>query len=242
MKRIFLAATMLLSLNAVHAQDYREPSKESEEYNHYRNKVTTPPYGLAKVKALIAGIVDSDNDETSALSPKAYAGLTLREKFTYHMIHAETYAQNCDAVPPIMDEQKKIFGEIPSPFNEKDWSSRQMDWFRDNQDSVVAIIKESALRSKRLGTNYKSVIVEMNAIEMIPFLQEFYLRDKKDHDILTIFLLFMKNNKYEPFLASVTNKKLYGERSDYGSFIDYNSANEALILQRINDFYKNRHK
>ncbi len=232
---------MLLPLTAVHAQEYREPSKESEEYNHYRNKVTIPPYGLAKVKALIADIKDVD-DETSALDPKVYNGLSLREKFTYHMIHAETYAQNCDVIPPIMDEQKKIFGEIPNSFNEMEWSERQFKWFQNNEDSVVAIIKESATRSKRLGTNYKTAIVDMNAVEMIPFLQEFYMRDKKDHDILTIFLLFMKNNKYQPFLSSVTYKKLYSDRSDYSSFIDYNSANETLILQRINDFYKNYRK
>ncbi|NIG55486.1 hypothetical protein [Chitinophaga sp. Cy-1792] len=241
-----LLTGLLLSVSLfANAQDYKEPSKESQEYGVYRSKVTIPPYGLPKVKAMVSGLeLEGDNDynETAALTAKAWNALSFREKFTYCMIHGENFSQNCDASPPVQDEQKKVFGQLPSAFGEFSWSDRQLKFFNDNQDSVLALIRESVNRSKRVGVNYKEAIVAMNAVEMIPFLEEVYLKDKKDHDILTIFLLLMKENKYAPFLSSVSYKKLYGNDSDYGTYIDFNSANEALILQRVNDFYKNYKK
>jgi hypothetical protein len=243
MKRIFLSSLFLLMCTwFVSAQDQQwvEPGKESQEYSNFRSKVSVPPYGLAKVKALIAKIAPADSEEKDqTISQKDYNALSLREKFTYHMIYGESYAQNCDAMPPLPDAQKKIFAQFPSPFGENYWSVRQRNFLHDNKDSVIALIKESANRSNRIGCNYKEAIVEMNAVEMIPFLEAFYLRDKKDRDILTIFMQLMKNNKYEPFLNSVSNKKLYGEDADFNAWINYNSANEALILERVNDFYKN---
>ena len=77
----------------------------------------------------------------------------------------------------------------------------------------------------------------MNAREMIPFLIKTYNADKKDHDILTVFMLLMKNNSYKPFMASQSFKKLYGEEASYQAYLDFNKANEELILKRALDFY-----
>lgn len=231
---LFLMASLF-----VNAQDYGvEPSKESLDYNAYRYKATVPPYGLAKVKAMISKLA-VDVDETEKLPDKLYNSLNFREKFTYNVLHGEVFSQNCDPMPLVQDEHKKIFAQLPSFLDEHSWADRQIQFFNRNKDSVIALIKESVNRSKHVGINYKGVIVTLNAVEMIPFLQEVYLRDKKDHDILTVFLLLMKENKYQPFLTSSSFKKLYGDESDYSTFIAYNSANEKLILERVNDFYKN---
>ncbi|RAJ08700.1 hypothetical protein LX64_01354 [Chitinophaga skermanii] len=246
MKQLIMLLCICATLQ-VHAQEFDEfkpASKESQAYHAYRLKVTTPPYELATVKALIAKIETRDNDNgdyeaIGELPADIYNKLSLRAKFTYNMINPEYYAQNCDIPMPIQDEHKKIFGALLSAYPEQYWSKRQVAFFKDNKDSVMSIMKESILRSKRIGVNYKEAIVDMNAVEMIPFLQEFYLIDKKDHDILTIFLLLMKENKYEPLLKSATYKKLYSDQSIYNAYIDYNAANEALILERVNDFYKN---
>ncbi len=77
--------------------------------------------------------------------------LSFREKFTYHMIHAESYSQNCDAMPPIQNEQKKIFAYLPDAFDEYDWSDRQTAFLQKNRDSIIALITESMTRSKRIG-------------------------------------------------------------------------------------------
>lgn len=240
MKRYLLFALFLgpFALNAQEEGAWKEPSKESQAYHEYRTKTTVPPYGLAKVKSLIAKINQGD-DENLSLNSKAYLALPLREKFTYNMIHAESYSQNCDAMPPIEDEHLKVFGYLPDAFDEYSWSDRQTDFLTANRDSVFALIKESVNRSKRIGVNYKLAIVSLNGKEMIPFLINMYKQDNKDHDILTVLLLLMEKSKYQPFINSATYTKLYSSTSNYQAFIQYNKANEELILKRATDFYKN---
>jgi hypothetical protein len=234
---LFLVALLpSFFLNAQEEEIWKEASAESQAYHQYRIKETIPPYGLAKVKALVATIRSND-DEDLKLNNKDYETLALREKFTYHMIHAESFSQNCDAMPPIQDEHKKIFGYLPDAFDEYSWSERQINFLKKNKDSVLVLIKESVSRSKRIGSNYKQAIVEMNAREIIPFLITTYNADKKDHDILTVFMLLMKNNSYKPFMASQSFKKLYGEEASYQAYLDFNKANEELILKRALDFY-----
>lgn len=237
MKQLTAALALLFPvLLTAQEEEWKEASPESKAYHEYRLKTTIPPYGLPKVKALIKDIKE-DEDTHLILPAKAYNALSLREKFTYHMIHAESYSQNCDVMPPIQDEQKKIMGYLPDAFDEYAWSDRQRKFLQDNKDSVMALIKESVNRSGRIGLNYKEAIVEMNALQMIPFLITFYKKDRKDHDILTVLLLLMKGVKYEPFAKSVTYTKLYGDNSSYTSFIQLNAANEELIFKRAMDLY-----
>ncbi len=241
MKYLILLFTSLLFSSASFAQeDWSEPSKESQQYHAYRSKTTVPPYGLEKIRTLIATLKDDPETSELALSAAAYSKLLLREQFTYHMIHAETYSQNCDVMPPIQDEHLKIFGRLPDAFNEYSWSKRQFDFIIKNRDSVMAIIKESMNRSKRMGVNYKMAVVEINATEMIPYLISFYKKDKKDHDILTVLMLLMLKNEYPPFMESQSYRKLYGENASYQAYINFNKENEALIIERATKFFNSK--
>jgi len=215
---------------------YKEASPESQAYNEYRLYTATPPYGLQKIYGLIKKI-KADEDGNEALAAKTYNSLSFREKFTYNMIHPEAYSQNCDAMPPIQDEQKKIFAQLPDAFGEIDWSDRQRKFFIDNRDSVMNVMKQSISRTRRVGLNYKLVIADINAKEMIPFLVTTYNLEKKDHDILTVLMLIMKDNNYQPFLSSASYKKLYGEDGSYEAYLNFNKANEELIIKRATDFY-----
>lgn len=215
----------------------KEPSKESQAYHDYRTENSEPSYGLKKIEAFIKKI-KADDEDNEKLDVKSYSALTLREKFTYHMIHAESYSQNCDAMPPIQDEHKKIFAQLPDAFGEYGWSDRQINFFKANKDSVIKFMEEIILKDNRVGVNFKEAIVEMNAKEMIPFLVQTYNATKKDHDILTVLLLLMKQNKYQPFMVSTSYKKLYGdEDASYESYLNFNTANEELIIKRATDFY-----
>ncbi|MCK7553778.1 hypothetical protein MKQ70_01665 [Chitinophaga sedimenti] len=238
MKRYLLLLALSLPMATMAQDEIPAAGPASIAYHEYRMKESVPPYGLAKVKALITKI--NDSEETTALNAKDYLGLSLREKFTYHMIHAESYSQNCDIVLPEPDEEKKIFAYLPSVFGDTHWSSRQLDFFQSNRDSVLALIKESANRSKRTGLNYKHALMEMHAVEAIPFLAEFYQRDRKDHDILTLLMLLMKESRYAPFLSSASYTKLYSKESNYFSYLQDNKANEDLIIKRATDFYNSR--
>jgi hypothetical protein len=240
MKFIYLFISLfivqsLLSQN----EEWKPASKESEAYHEARMKLTNPPYGLAKVQSLISDIKNSDEDDSRALGSKIYMGLALREKFTYNMIHGESYSQNCDAMPLMQDEHKKIFSYLPDAFGEYNWSIRQKDFFTEHKDSVLVLMKESIIRTNKVGLNYKEAIIEINAVKMIPVLVDVYKKNtaRRDLDILTIFMLLMKENKYEPFLKSASFTKLYGDENSYESYLNYNKANEDLIIERVMGFY-----
>ncbi len=218
-------------------EEWKEPSKESQAYHEYRLRESVPPYGLEKVKKIIAAIPTGDEETLQKPNSKQYQALSLREKFTYHMIHGESFSQNCDAMPPIQEEQQKLFGYLPDVFGEYSWSAGQIGFLKNNRDSVMALIKESVGRSKRMGLNYKAALEEINAKEMIPFLVTTYNTDQKDHDILTLLMLLMKNNNYTPFVTAASYRKLYGADASYQAYLDFNKANEALILKRATDFY-----
>ena len=238
--RHFLSAIFLCTTLGAVAQDeytWKEPSPKSKAYHESRLKNTTPPYGLAKVKSLIAKLSFNEDEEFSGISEKIYEGLTLREKFTYTMIHAEAYSQNCDAMPPIEEEQTKIFGYLPEAFDEFYWSERQLQFLSSNRDSVIAIMSESIERTKKAGLNYKHAIQEIKAKEMIPLLVKTYQLKSSDLDILTLLMLLMKEAEYSPFVKSASFQKLYGEDAGYMSFLKFNKANESLIIQRAMDFY-----
>jgi hypothetical protein len=239
MTKFILSFIAILSYAVVTAQEefvWKPASKESEAYHQYRLKPTTPPYGLAKVKGLIAKI-EADEEDNESLKPAVYNTLSLREKFTYHMIHAESFSQNCDPTMPIQEEQKKIFGYPADAFDEYSWSERQTGFFKSNRDSVMAFMKESITRTKRIGANFKQAIIIINAKEMIPLLISTYNIAKKDLDILTVLMHLMKDNKYEPFIKSPSYKKLYSDDSQYLSYLAYNKGNEDLIIKRATDFY-----
>ena len=213
-------------------------SKEEQSYNTYKFKISVPPYGLSKVKALISKI--ANNDESSKLSIKIYQSLNLREKFTYTMIHAEDYAQNCDIIEPVPDERKKIFAYLDEPFPEYVWSERQRLFLNSNRDSVMSLIKESVTRSGRMGLNYKEALHAINAKEIIPFIISTFKKDHKDMGLLTLLILMMKENEYQPFMVSESYRKLYNNDASHRTYIQYNQANEDLIFSRAMGFYNKK--
>jgi len=218
---------------------------QMDAYREFRAQPSIPPYGLSKIKALISKIKpqsDEDNSDMgiSRLPQKDYDALSLREKFTYTMIHPEMYAQNCAIFVPQTNEDQKIFGYLVSWMNEETWSDRQLQFLTKNRDSVMAIIKESVMRSKRMGVNYKDALVEVNAWEMIPFLVSYYKENKKDKDVLTTLMLLMKKGKYADFVKSQSYKNLYGVADNYESSMAFNKANEELTLQRAQAYYHSK--
>ncbi|WP_316753798.1 hypothetical protein [Pedobacter gandavensis] len=247
--RFLFLAVAILSSTLVFAQEdnpeFKEASPASQAYHNNRLKSTVPPYGLTKVKALIAGINATGGDGDvyfRVLGPKSYQSLSLPEKFTYHMIHAEVSSQNCDIPTPILEEDLKIFGNLPDVFDEENWSERQLNFLVSNRDSVLSLISESVNRSKKVGLNYKTTIEYVNGWEIIPVLIKTYNLDHKDHDILTVLIQLMKKNDYQPFMTSATYLKLYGNNSTYRSFLNFNKANEDLIISRAEAFYNGRKK
>ncbi|MBN9500197.1 MAG: hypothetical protein BGO01_07475 [Armatimonadetes bacterium 55-13] len=236
---IFVAAASALAQDS---PPWPTPSAESRKYHEYRKRETTPTYGLSKVKAIIAKIKETDEGDM-ILGDDAYNALSLKEKFTYTMLHGEYFTQICDVIPPIQDEQKKIFGYFPSPFNDEQmWSKRQKEFLHKNRVEIIKLIRETIKAKGTVGVNLKEAIMETNAVELIPDLIAQFGKDKKDYDLLTVMMLLMKVNNYPAFKASASYKKLYGDESNYQAFIANNSANQKLIISRATAFYKSKKK
>src|SRR5438105_9086188 len=129
-KNLSLIIILLISFSLLAQDDtaWKEASKESQAYHAYRLKISEPSYNLVKIKSIVKKI-KADENEDEKLNQNTYLGFSLSEKFTYHMIHGESYSQNCDAMSPVQDEQKKIFAQLPDAFDEWAWSERQTKFF-----------------------------------------------------------------------------------------------------------------
>lgn len=222
---------------AQETMDGPKPSPESERYALYRHEDSVPTYGLAKVKGLVKKLKE-DEDMNRRMADKEYNALTTAEKFTYVMIHGEDFSQNCDMMPAILDEHKKIFSFFPGAFDDTAmWSDRQRAFLKSNRTQVIKLIKTTILAKNRVGNNLKNAIGEMGAVELVPTLVNVYKRDKKDHDILTLLMLLMKDGKYAPFLKSSSHKGLYGDENNYRAFLSATPANQKQILTLATSYY-----
>jgi len=235
---LFVGSTLFLHAQGEH---YYQMTEEDIAYREFRQRSTVPPYGLYKVRGLIKTIQfkaqEYGDAGIAALTAAQFKSLSLREKFTYSMIHPEMYAQNCAIFMPQPDEQKKIFSHLMSWMDENQWSDRQIDFLRENRDSVMSIIKESTLRSGRMGVNYKDAVETINGWEMIPFIIDYYKSNPKDKDALTLLLLLMKKGEYVEFIQSSSYRQLYGSDYNYESYIRFNTANQDLVINRAMAYY-----
>jgi hypothetical protein len=202
-----------------------------------------PPYGLEKIKVMTANVLrleepDGGDEYTDSLDKKVFDSLTLREKFTYNMIHPEFWAQNCDILPFHKEKSTRIFGTLPEIYGEMMWSDTQTKFFKDHRDSIQVWMKEQIEKEGRIGENFREAIVEMNATGMIPVLVEIARKETKDHYTLTTLLLLMEKNNYSEYMSSSSYKKL-ADHSSYENppYLVYNKANEDLIIQRATNFY-----
>jgi hypothetical protein len=241
MKKLLFLCIIAGAATCIFAQEMEgpKPSAESRKYAVFRNSSTEPTYGLAKVKALVAKVKE-DQDYNRRLSEKAFNALSFEEKFTYVMIHGEDFSQNCDMMPQIVDEHKKIFAFTPSPFYEEaTWSDRQTGFLKNNRTKVIGLVRNTIKSRGRAGANLKQVIIQLSAVELIPDLVALYNRDHKDHDILTVFMNLMVDAKYKPFMATPTYKKMYAdENTSYKEFLMATPANQKLVIGQATAFYK----
>ncbi len=235
---------LTLSTTTSFAQDVDAAgiSRATKRYHDYRVTNSEPAYGLKKVKTLIKGIKRNPKDMDDLSIPKSvWNHLSTPEKFTYCMLHGEVASQNCDGMPWIVGEEHKIFARTPGFFGDEElWSDRQNAFLQNHRGEVVRLLRTTILKQGRVGANLKVALTTVHANELIPDLVKLYNKDHKDQDLLTVFMLLMKDGGFKPFLASATYRKLYGPDSNYQSFIEANPANQKLMVERVTAFYQTR--
>lgn len=218
-------------------------SAASRKYHERRTKATTPTFGLAKVKAAIARIKPqaSADEGFGLLASPAWGTMTTPERFTYTMIHGENESQNCDVMPWVVDEERKVFAYPPPVFGgESTWSDRQRKFLTGQRTAVVRLLRSTIRAKGEVGVNLKAAIIELRAHELIPDLLWAYNRGPKDQDILSVLNVLMLRGKYEPFMKSATYRKLYSDQANYQASIEANPANQKLIAERATAFYRSR--
>lgn len=243
MKRSILSVAALLCAAFLFAQEPELGGAASKKYREYRETLSKPVFGLSKIEALIKKhklITDGDD---SKLPAAVYKKLTTAERFTYHMLHGEAYAQNCEAMPVYADEEKRIWAYPPAAFNnERGWSEEQQKVIKANRKAFLPLVKKTIETRKRVGCNIKQVILDLNMVELIPTLVSTYKAKRYDHDILSTLMLLMVAGNYEPFMTSQSYKKLYSEDASYQSFLVANRENQDLIISRATAFYISKFK
>ena len=138
MKKYFPVFFVLAFFTTLGQQEM--PSKEDQACFFSRLQISEPPYGLNKIRTHLTTHYGSGNK----LATKFYQSLPLRQKFTYHMIHGESFMQNCSIEMPFKNEQHMLFAQLPrSVFGEYRWSEAQYQFFKKNYDSVIFLIKET---------------------------------------------------------------------------------------------------
>lgn len=241
-KAALVTFALLCAVPGAHAARPSGPSRASLRYHEARMAMTIPSYSLASVRARVRKL-KADPDGSSRLNDKTFRELSFEEKFTYVMVHGEDFSQNCDESPGILQEERKIFGFTPSPFNDAAmWSDRQSAFLKENRPQVIRLMHDTIRAKGRVGSNFKHAIVDLKAVELIPDLADVYKRTRTDHDILTVMMILMKDGKYRPFLTTPIYGKLFGDNAGYAASISASPANQRLILDLAQRFYRSTRK
>lgn len=236
--RLRLPAIALLTFVAAitFGQEEFEVSEATKRYLAAREKWTEPSYGLAKVKSLIKGL-KRDVDENRILKKSLYDKLTFGEKFTFTCLHAEEYSQNCDAMPPIKDEEKLILSHFPDAFSEAMWSQRQVSFLTDNRDRVIQLLRETINKKREIGLNLKRVIYQISAIELVPDILRNLSWNPWDMDCYSLITGMLNERAYAPFKSSAMGKEMYGEESNYRTWISATPQAKATIVSFAKSYY-----
>src|ERR1700722_14967301 len=153
--------------------------------------------------------------------------MTVPERFTYCMLHAELASQICDEMPATLYCEKRIFAYPADSFGNETWSERQVDFLAKHRSEVINLLRVTIRRANRVGSNLKMAIMDIGAWELIPDVLAVYQRGWKDNDIPSLLCRLMDEPGYAPFKQTEIFRKLYGKTSQgYKSFIGATPENK----------------
>jgi hypothetical protein len=184
------------------------------------------------------------------LTSVLFRNMTLHERFIYNIIRPRRYTQNCtlhvaylaNGTATSVKPAKRLYAQLPVPGSEYTWGDEQLSFFRDNRDSTLAWIREDIQRTRLVGLNYKTVLVEVNAVELIPDLLAIHDRQMvlrhEDDDIYTVIMQLMEKARYGPWLQTDLRKKLYGEDAVFWASVLCTPGLDLMIHRLGMGFYK----
>ncbi|TWP22734.1 hypothetical protein ETU08_11000 [Apibacter muscae] len=245
MKKNYLWLLLILFFQ-LNAQQIDSLSIANPLYSEYKSLSFIPTYKFSKISKLLAksGIKNISNNGSEnkivpvILSDEDFNQLSFKEKFTYVMAYPENLNKNI-ILNTSLDRNDKINAHLPYHDQDIIWSIREIDFLRNNRNEVLKLIKENSLKQPNIGLNFKLILRELNATEMIPFLiSSFKKSDKKDYEILTLLMLLVKDNNYFPFMKSNICYHLYIQNKDSNEmYLDILESNVGYILSTAKNYY-----
>jgi hypothetical protein len=237
----FFAVGSLFVAASVFAGHQEDPPKSAIAFREYRVKITEPTFGLEKIKGILKKYKAGTEESDSTIPVKVWNSLSTKEKFTYCMLRGEAYAQNCDAVPVNVKEEKVVYANPMVGFNdEHSWSQRQLDWLKANRKTVIRLTRETIKTRQRTGANLRMLILELNAKELIPDVISAYEIKTKDHDALSLVSSMMKEANYGPYTKSKIFPTLYGPDFSYYHSVIYSKSLHEEIKKHGLSFAKTK--
>lgn len=186
----------------------------------------------------------AEADSIAAVQPAAAKTATTPKMATE--IATTAAAETSPPAPssPPSPTEDQLYGFLDINNDGLMMSDRQLMCLKTIRNYVMNSIKVDAELKGYLPLNYKSVIIDLNAVEMIPWLVDFFKRKtkEKDGDILTIFFNLMVVNKYPPFMKSISYQWLFVRSDRRPNSIIFNSANAKLTIERAMGLYSLKQK
>ena len=186
----------------------------------------------------------AEADSIAAVQPAAAKTATTPKMATE--IATTAAAETSPPAPssPPSPAEDQLYGFLDINNDGLMMSDRQLMCLKTIRNYVMNSIKVDAELKGYLPLNYKSVIIDLNAVEMIPWLVDFFKRKtkEKDGDILTIFFNLMVVNKFPPFMKSISYQWLFVRSDRRPNSIIFNSANAKLTIERAMGLYSLKQK
>ena len=208
-------------------------------------------YAHKKLEGRTPSFADENWYETSEIDLDVLLQqLSPYERYLYCVAKPESFNQNCynpeddeegGGGYPVVDTKPQLHGYFPME-NEFSLSGRQLDLLAKDRTATFGFIKEDVRRFGILTTNQKEALVHLNAVELIPWLVDYFKNTTKqqDSDVLVLFFQLMRDNRYPPFMTSRTYAKVYGYGPDHTGFIYLNQPNIDLTIERAMGLFLSR--
>jgi hypothetical protein len=173
--------------------------------------------------------------------------LSPYDRYLYCVAEPELFSQNCSnpeddedggGACTSVDTKPKIHGYFPTD-NMFLLSARQLEFLAMDRAGTLAFIKEDVRRFGILTTHQKEVLLHLDAVELIPWMVDYFKHTTKqqDSDVLVLFFQLMRDHRYPPFMESRTYSAVYGNGRAYTGYIYLNQPNIDLTIERAMGLY-----
>lgn len=174
------------------------------------------------------------------LSESDFNSLNALEHFIHSTQYPESFFQSCALFAQPENLENIIPAQLPFKGEGMRMSERQEQALSAERDSTIMIIEECMLQNKRITNELKRLIIDLQAIELIPALSQTFKESKVyDPYILTTICLLIKNKSLE-FRESDVYMNLYAP-SKKGEPFNYYKRNIPFTKKKASEIISLAH-